>query len=664
MAVPTLKDLHGLSPAQINERFSPDELDEFEKRLENNAPGFLDRAAASMGSNAMQESRIYNERGFNTSVGPGGNVVYQSDVGNIPVDEENITFKDLGDMAGEAIPSLLSTLGGIGGAASPVPGGAAMGSVGGGMAGDAIRQNLAQSFGSGEDYNYMQTGIEGALGLGGEALGAGVGKLLKGPLSGAPKSPMFRESMKNVDQVDTALNTNMAGMAPIDSSTPSEYVAGTMQRLREDPVSATTIRDQQDIPFYNEVNRALDELEYQSGAAGRMGQQGPLGSSAGRVETGKLLRDAQQSTLRAREATATGKYNAWRDAADMGEQIDMTETTDALKFIGNTNVIERTGPGSDGVSALNELMEKAVAIPGFEGPGGLRALRQQVDDTVRQNAYDHSKISSGAQKHLKHLADALRRDEKNYMRAGGGDGAEGLGVAADSYQSALYDIDESPFVRRLFGASKEEKASDIPSLFRNATPEEVTAARRAVGVEGGKAGVEPTAEGIKAWSALMSEVFGDLRMNSILPDSDARGARMAGTEVFSGQMLLGELKRFKKGTLDVLLGPSVHSDLRQFGRAVKDLSATERTHRNFSGTARANSMLDDVKQLFMPGGDTTIALSSLIARTLGKFGMSKMATNQAGKRYLLGQGPLQQSPEILGAIGRGIGQGSIRGLAE
>ena len=102
-------------------------------------------------------------------------------------------------------------------------------------------------------------------------------------------------------------------------------------------------------------------------------------------------------------------------------------------------------------------------------------------------------------------------------------------------------------------------------------------------------------------------------------------------------------------------------DLKTFASLVKDLTLTESTLGNFSNTARASgSMVNDVKDIFGPGGMGSMAIARIVSRSLTGFIGTKAFTWPMGRRVLRGDARWQNlapatALESLGRLGGQVG---------
>ena len=630
------------------------------------APSFADRAMASMDPTPEGQAQILQQRGIPAQV-EGGEVRYQAPTGMLPVDPERLEVEDIADWAGDVPSTLLSILGGIGGFMAGGPFGSAAGAAAGGAGGDYWRQQIAQKAGSRRDYDPVQTGVEAGVSIIGDIGGGLLAKGLQGPLRRARMTPGFKELTEEAERFDVDLGTNLAGTAPIDAGTSNEFVAGAMQRLRESDISGARIRDEQDIPFREEIARAMDAVgSWLPGA-------GPTATGRSREEVGDLLRKAVESTKQQRTGTRTGLYQAFGEVIDPNVMPDLTNTNQAVQEIFGSPIFKRQQSGTTGRQALEDALGEAAGIQSYDQ---LVVVRQGIFDEANMAKRDPTKLSRGVESQFNKLYAALKADEDAFLEAGGGVGSEVArqrGGEAMTYARELFGAEESSFVRKLLNDA--ERASDIPTFLRTATPEQMKAARLSVGMgdpdilkEGVQEGaLEPSKDGIEAWAALQLEVFKDLRQKAQTTPGELKqrmpGVEFGGPELISGQKLQTELNRWKEGALEELFGPQVTSDLRRFASIVKGLTLTESTLKNFSNTARAESSLfQDIKDIFLPGTRADIAIGRVLSRGFMDWFGGHALTGPRAKRALLGDYGVQNlaSPTTLGALGRLGGQTGTR----
>ena len=638
----------------------------YEAEDERPAPSFADRAMASMDPTPEGQAQILQQRGIPAQV-EGGEVRYQSGAGMLPVDPPRWEVEDIADIGGDLPPTILSILGGVGGMALAGPVGSAAGAALGGMGGDYLRQQMAEGEGSRREYDVAQTGVEGVTSILGDIGGSALAKVIQGPLRRARNAPGFKELTEEAQRFDVDYDTNLAGTAPIDAGTSSEFAAGAMQRLRESDISGERIRDIQDIPFREEVARAMDAV------GSWLPGEGPTATRRSREEVGDLVRKAVEATQRQRTGTRAGLYGAFEEVIDPEVMPDLTATNEAIQEILSNNIFKRQQSGTQGRQALETALEEASNIQSYDQ---LVVVRQGIFDEADMAKRDPTKLSRGVTGLFDKLYAALKADENAFLSAGGGVGSEearARGGEAMTYARELFGVEESSFVRKLM--ADEERASDIAAYLRTATPEQMKALRLAVGMgdpdilkQGVQGGVlEPSKEGAEAWAALQLEVFKDLRLKAQTTPGELKqrmpGKEFGGPELISGQKLQTELNRWKEGSLEELFGPMVTNDLKRFASIVKDFTLTESTLKNFSNTARAESSLfNDIKDIFLPGTRTDIAIGRVLSRGLMDWLGGRAMTTPWMKRALIGDYGFQNlaSPTTLGALGRLGGQAGTR----
>ena len=627
------------------------------------APTFLQRLQAGFATDPLSEAQIYQAQGVPALV-ENDKVVYQTPQGMAPVDPEGFDIGDIADLGGEAPATILSLLGGLGGMLAG-PWTAAAGAVAGGTSGDVLRQNLAQEFGSKRDYDFAQTGLEGATSVLGEAGGALASKALRGPLRKGMEAPGFKELGEDVERFDVDFKTNLAGTAPVEATTSSDLVAGGAQRLREDDAFSAQMRDKVDIPFRQEISEAMDKIKYW------LPGEGPTATRRSREEVGEMLRKAVESTQAQRRGTRTGLYEAFEEVIDPSAMPDLTNTHQAINEIMGSNLMRRQKSGTTGRAALEAALEEAGTIDSYNT---LQVVRQGIFDEANMAKRDPTKLSQGVEIMFDKLYQALKADENAFLEAGGGIGsdvARARGGEAMRYAAEMFGADENRFVRRLLGDA--DTASNIPDQLRNATPEQIKALRVSVGMgspdvlkQGAQEGMlEATEEGVQAWAAIQLEVFKNLRQAAQTTPGQLRqrmvDVERGGPELISGQKLMTELNKYKEGALEEIFGPAVTNDLKRFASIVKDLTLTESTLKGFSNTPRAQmSMLNDVKEIFWPGANAAEAVGRIVSRGIAGFIGTKALTTGVGKRFLRGENRWQNlapatALESLGRLGGQIG---------
>ena len=485
------------------------------------------------------------------------------------------------------------------------------------------------------------------------------------------QGPGFRELGEDVVRFDADLETNLAGTAPVEATVSSDAAPAFAQRLREDDLFGADIRDKVDIPFREEIANAMDKIgQWLPGA-------GPTAARRSREETGNLLRKAVTATIQQRRGTVGDLYKAFDEVNDPNVLPDMTATRDAIGEIMVSKVMKRQKTGTTGKVDLENALEDAAGIDSYET---LQVVRQGIFDEANMAKSDPTKMTSGVQAQFEKLYAALKTDENAFLEAGGGTGSEVArqrGGEAMQYAREMFTADESKFVQAVM--RNEEKATNIPDMLRNATPEEVKALRLSVGMgptdimqQGAQASMlEATEEGATAWAALQLEIFKDLRQASHTTPGKLRqrmvGPERGGPELISGQQLQTALGKYKEGALEEIFGPAVTNDLQRFASLVKDLTITESTLANFSGTARASgSAFNDLKEIFLPtpGGNPSMAMGRLISRSISGWIGTGALTSPMGKRLLRGEARWQNlapatALETLGRLGGQTGARDI-----
>ena len=641
-----------------------------EAKAERPPPSFADRAMASMDPTPEGQAQILQQRGIPAQV-EGGEVRYQAGTGMLPVDPPRMEIEDIADLAGDVPPTILSILGGVTGQALAGPPGSITGAALGRMGGDYLRQQMAQDEGSRRDYDVAQTVVEGGTSVLGDIGGSVLAKGLQGPLRRARNVPGFKELTEEAQRFDVDYKTNLAGTAPIDAGTSSDFMAGATQRLRESDISGERIREKQDIPFAEQISTAMDAVgDWLPG-------EGPMATRRSREEVGDLVRKAVEATQRQRTGTRAGLYTKFEEVIDPEVMPDLTATNEAIQEILASNLFKRQQSGTQGRQALETALDEASNIQSYDQ---LMVVRQGIFDEANMAKRDPTKLSRGVEAQFNKLYAALKTDEDAFLSAGGGVGSEearARGGEAMTYAQKLFGVEESSFVRRVLG--DEERASDIPTVLRTATPEQMKALRLAVGMndpdilkQGVEEGVlEPSKEGIEAWAALQLEVFKDLRLKAQTTAGELKqripGQEFGGPELISGQKLHTELSRWKEGSLEELFGPMVTNDLKRFASIVRDMRLTESTLKNFPNTARAQtSLFNDIIDVFRTGMPFGVAAGRVVARGLADWLGGRAITWEPTKRALLGDYGFQNlaSPTTLGALGRLGSQAGTRHLRE
>ena len=170
---------------------------------------------------------------------------------NVIIEDEGFSARDFSDLAGMVPETVGSIIGAVGGTiAGGIPGGV-VGAGAGGAAGQAIEEAIESLLGV-----QTQTGgqiardiaIEGAIGAGGELLGAGVfiagrslirgGKAVGGKISGAGRSPGEEIADEAVDRsLDMVRRTdaegNRFGYVPSAEAMGANKAVGYVQKLAE-----------------------------------------------------------------------------------------------------------------------------------------------------------------------------------------------------------------------------------------------------------------------------------------------------------------------------------------------------------------------------------------------------------------------------------------------
>lgn len=225
------------------------------------------------------------------------------------------------------------------------------------------------------------------------------------------------------------------------------------------------------------------------------------------------------------------------------------------------------------------------------------------------------------------------------------------GTKARTYARDLFNIDEASSARRIF--RDELKLSDIPEALPRMNADEIAAVKRVVGQQGTEGGVTATKQGREAWEGVAAEVLDDLKRLARNPD-----ASTPDNFVISGTRLQRALDKYKPGALDEIFGAETAADLRQFADMVKSATVSERNFANFSKTSMAEqSVLHDLAQFFVHPAQTA---GKIVGRYAADKGVGWALRTPGVKNYLLGNLGFQQSPGLLGALGRAGGQAGVR----
>lgn len=612
-----------------------------QSHMTGEAPGFIDRAAASFATSQTGKANILQGRGVDAYV-KDGELGYRTPRGTQPVNPEGFDIGDVADQAGELPP----ILGSVAGATAAGPAGAPMIGAGlGAAAGDQSRQYIARQLGSGEELDPLRSGVEAGLGMGGEKVAGYIGNLVTGKYRKGATGGLVDETTEALRRLDQKLGTDLTSTAPIDMRVHDDALGQLTQRMREGQFSAQGMREGQDEPFQREVQGGLEAI-----GKTLTGQRGtPVRDLTGRSDprllsgeemAGTGARDAAEKALVGRRQFEGDLHREFEAGLDPSYEPDLSGTMDALEDIIQREVVSRDDVAGAGVKELNDAIGDALAIDSFQG---LDNLRRRVADMVK--VYDPTKAAGGVQAAWKRLQAGLMKDLDNALvTQGQGD----AGREAKAATQAVYQMSDSPTMSRL----APEQLSELPAKISGMTVEQVRMLKSIVGQEG-KGPLGPTQQGTTAWRDLLVEIFDDLKNESMMAPSIA-----GGDMVVSGPKLQGLLAKFKPGALEEIMGPEVAGDLTEFAQMLVRAQAATNKWGNVSKTAIAQA--DISKDIYKFWSNPKTAAAEMISKIFTQKMLGRLVSTQTGKQFLTGQLPFQRrAGGPLRAMTRAAGQSTV-----
>ena len=629
---------------------------------------FKNRALTSFPTNVEGKINILVSLGIprNAIVADGGEIKLRkaSDGSLVPYDEDRFTLNDVADFVGE----LPATVGGTAGAVAGGPPGA----IAGGMTGDVVRQGISQSIESGEDFDPIQTGIEGVTSLVGDVVGAGISKVARGPLADKARSSVMGSYNRARQEVDKMLpGLNFDETVPIDAKTGSGFAIRSANIARTGPLSDEI--NIAEAPYFRKFEEAVDRFATKAGAVPR--ERG--------IEAGVKAKNAIEKSTAERLRERNKLYDEFEQAIDETALVEKVDLDEALSQIEKAEVFgfEPEGGATTGLNKLVSLMDQARRATSF---ADIRRIEQQAYNNIRDNKKEPL-FSTGVISQLEILANSLHRTKMKFLESGGGTGnpkALEIGKRAASSAEDLFELNESNIVRSVVN-NIDEKGSRLSNTLFTSTPEEIIQIKRALGAEKTARGSHDiTKEGAEAWTGVIYDFFQNLKASSFNPSVDMKRGMFPRdlNRVISGQKMLtylNNLEKDKPGALDAILGKQIHQDLRQVATILQETGSFEKSLANPSGTAAGVNFQEGYMKNIMriirglvPGNQKELGqgLAGIAAKSLVDIGTRKILdpTDLMGrniKKYLLGEQSFQKSPfnqSLLNVLGRGSGQLGVR----
>ena len=587
------------------------------------------RAALSTASSQKGRENILRNFGFTPVQTRSGQLgVLGKDNKVRPVDPDRFDVGDIADFAGDLLPAVGSTVGGmlgLTGGAVTGPGALATGMAGaaaGGTAGELARQGVGAALGADEGLNVSNLAMEAATAPLGEAAGGVLSFLGKRALAPFKAN---RELMEQAAEADKALGTNISEVVPLTARTRSDLVAGIEQGVAESLPTKSAYREQVSEPLDREMKKGLAAI-----------QAKPTGMRPGEfekrsVDVGDELVEAAEKTLKAREEQISQLY------VRLGELIPANTPASARNTIQAVNEIaEKTGAeplrgtrlAQTVIDEIDKIEEAAARVDNWNT---LEAVRKMVGTLTGK----HVKVfkESGLDKSMKKVYHGLAEDARVVARQAGGDAPQRLEKALTSAR-AMYDLDKKKAVRML---KDEESAESI--VFNIAKPRKVAQVKNLknkIGAVVSDEGLVATGEGKLAWESAQNALMKQLGDNSIHEG------------LFSGRRLESAIEA--AGGKDVLaefFGEEVTDQLIRFAKMTREVNPQDLV--NWSRTGRAIEFQNYAGAL----SQGAQGIIGKIAQWAGTKALGEAVMSPGGRKWITeGYAQSPRGQTILNVLGR------------
>ena len=329
------------------------------------------------------------------------------------VDPEGFEWGDFLDVGGDVAPAVLSTLGGIKGAAlgaptvvGAVPGGIA-GAAAGGMAGEGISQGLAALFGAEEGVQPERFALEAAMAplgeVGGRVATAGVKKALA-PFAEA-KTKRVSKVAERAGALDESYGTAVEQRLPVSAQLESRTAGAIEQRVRETPGTVDPYIEAQQRPYQAEVENLLSRIGKR-----RFGE--PVTS---KQDVGEALSGAAEATTAQRQEVVGQMYDRVRELVAPNTPVIPEESLRVVEQIQNIVGRSPSQLNAPAREMVGRLADDVGNIKTFEE---LDAFRQALGAQLKTSEGRKIFQVRGMDTHINRLYGALRNDIDQFYAGG------------------------------------------------------------------------------------------------------------------------------------------------------------------------------------------------------------------------------------------------------
>ena len=655
----TLRDIQGLSAAQIKAQFTREEIEQMKREeaererrekaaaaaaaTTQQAPfvageagvGQLMRAALGTASDTEGKMNILRNFGFEPVMRDGKLTVVKEGKA-YPVDPSGFDLGDVSQAVGEYGPQTIGSVGGalLTGVGGPVT--ATLGAAAGGATGEAVRQTIGQQLGSEEAIDPAAITTEGGWSAIGELPFARPLRAITNRFL-APLKPTSRITGK-AREIDELVGTDIESKLPLSAQSDLPSVQTAEAYLQKSPVTADDFQQRVRQPLQQEFSTAIERIH-------------PVTEGVNRQVTGEAVMDAAEETLRTREKQVAELYNELTASLPPNALAEPSNSVDAL-----INIRELTGADGPAFHITKQLRDQLTNLENdvlkVETISDLDTLRRGVGEMLKSHGAMEQFANAGLDKHLRRLYGAILADGQVVAQKYGQGELEHL---ARRSAGEIIDIDKSSVARALKDPLQAENIID--RVFKpDQTVAYVKMFKQKLGaIPTEEVGLRTTAEGETAWS-LMSDVL----MQRIAKNSaDPR------TSLMSGDRMLTALE--KSGGREILsetFGKETTDNLYKLADVMRDSNISERIMGNYSGTA-SHQQIADILAAAGSGPEGWLS-------ALGRWGSTKalgnviMSPAEGRGRKWLSKG-LLQSPREQKAVQAGvtaIPQGGSRAIAD
>ena len=608
-----------------------------------NVPGVnvLMRAALSTASSQKGRENILRNFGFTPVQTRSGQLgVLGKDNKVRPVDPDRFDVGDIADFAGDLLPAVGSTGGGVlglSGGAVTGPGALATGMAGaaaGGTAGELARQGVGAALGADEGLNVSNLAMEAATAPLGEAAGGVLSFLGKRVLAPVKAN---RELVQQAAEADKALGTNISEVMPLTARTRSDLVAGIEQGVAESLPTKSAYREQVSEPLDREMKKGLAAIQ-----AKPTGMR-PEDFDKRSVDVGDELIAAATKTMKAREKQVNALYDKVGEVLPANMPVSAKNALAAIYDIAETTGAEAHRDvrlPSEIIRQIDDLEEAAVKTTTWRQLDGLRRLV----GTMTSGGAEQFKATGLAAK-MDQVYAGLAEDARIVARQAGEDAPQRLERAQKSF-NAILELDKKRAARML--KSEETAESVVSSIAKPHNVAIVKNLKNKIGAVVSDEGLVATGEGKQAWESVQNALMKQLGEKSIHED------------LFSGRRLESAIQAAGgKDVLTEFFGEEVTDQLIRFSKMARESNPQDLV--NWSRTGRVNEMLGYAGAL----SQGTQGIIGKIAQGAGTKALGEAVMSPGGRKWITeGYAQSPRGQTILNVLGRTAAQApraAIRG---